>query len=175
MKNFKQNLALSITTIIMFLLTLIAYFIKQISKLVWKLRTPLYKLAIIILVSNSILSNLQLVVYAPKLTYATYEKPANQREEIINYIIQTFGKYSDDAIAIANCESHLNPRAFNNNESWGGVSQDLGVFQINKKYQGVTNSEFLYDYKINTNIAWNIFQNRGYNWGAWTCSRTLGI
>jgi hypothetical protein len=159
----------------MFLLTLTAYFIKQISKLVWKLRTPLYKLAIFILVTNSLLGVLTTPAYAPKPTYASYEKPVNEKQQIINYIISTFGKYSDDAIAIAKCESGLNPRALNDNTKWGGVSQDLGVFQINKKYQGVTNSEFLYDYKINTNIAWNIFQNRGYNWGAWTCSRTLGI
>jgi len=174
MKNINK-ISNIIAQIIAPILYIAWYLVKKFTVFNFKIRKVWYKLAIIILVSNSILSNLQLVVYAPKLTYATYEKPANQREEIINYIIQTFGKYSDDAIAIANCESHLNPRAFNNNESWGGVSQDLGVFQINKKYQGVTNSEFLYDYKINTNIAWNIFQNRGYNWGAWTCSRTLGI
>ena len=101
-------------------------------------------------------------VYAPTaLAIAPVEILTSQQEQI-------------KALMIAKCESGLRPNALNDNTTWGGVSQDLGVFQINKKYQGVTNPSFLYDWKINTLMAKQIFDGRG-NWSAWSCARTLGL
>lgn len=123
-------------------------------------------------------ANLIRFVYAEKLVVpqekVVVENPTSEQEQIIAFIKQVFGKDSHQALRIAKCESGIRANAVNDNTKWGGVSQDLGVFQINKHYQGVTNPNFLFDYKINVLMAHKIFTERG-NWSAWTCSRTLGI
>lgn len=69
----------------------------------------------------------------------------------------------------------LNPKAINDNTAWGGVGKDYGVFQINDKWQGVSNVEFLFDPDINIRLAWNIFKRSGYSFKMWTCGRVYGI
>ncbi len=96
-------------------------------------------------------------------------EPTNEKEAIIFYIRKVFGKYSDSALKIAQCESHLNPMARNDNTQWGGVGVDRGIFQLNNVYQKIDNPNFLYDYKTNINMAWVIFKNSNYNWHLWTC------
>ena len=103
------------------------------------------------------------------------QEPATEKEKIVLYIKQTFGKYSDSALKIAKCESGLRPMAKNDNTQWGGVGVDRGIFQLNNVYQKIDNANFLYDYKLNINMAWVIFKSAGYNWHLWTCSKTLGI
>lgn len=103
------------------------------------------------------------------------QKYTSEQEEIIAFIKQTFGKDSDNAIKIAKCESGLRPNAVNDNTTWGGRGIDKGLFQINTSWQGVTNDNFLYDYKINTLMAKTIFDSWGHNFQAWTCGKKLGI
>jgi hypothetical protein len=69
----------------------------------------------------------------------------------------------------------LNPNAVNDNTTWGGVGQDIGVFQINTDWQGVTNKAFLTDPVINIRIAYNIFVRSGYSFKLWTCGKVYKI
>lgn len=101
--------------------------------------------------------------------------PTSGKQQIIDYINTTFGEDAPNAIKVFTCESGLNPRAYNDNTSWGGVGHDLGVAQINDHYQGVTNADFLYNYKINILMAKQIFDKWGHNFHAWTCGRKLGL
>lgn len=153
---------------------------------IWGLRAKVWATVIIIvlLTLNALFlswwyeANFTKYVYAEKLVVpqgkVVIENPTSEQEQIIAFIKQVFGKDSYQALRVAKCESGIRARAVNDNTKWGGVSQDLGVFQINKHYQGVTNPNFLLDYKINVLMAHKIFTERG-NWSAWTCSRTLGI
>lgn len=106
-----------------------------------------------------------------KVEKPVIENPTTEQQQIINYIKEVFGSHSTEALKIANCESHLNPKAFNDNTTWGGVGRDWGVFQINDTWQGVSNRAFLTDWKINVLMAKKIFDNRG--WSAWTCKYVL--
>ena len=103
-------------------------------------------------------------------------------------IKSVFGKYYPQAMILLkgkpgdSCAENksLNPNAVNDNTLWGGVGQDIGVFQINTKWQGVTNTAFLKDPAINIRMAWRIFVNQGYKFGVqptagWTCGRYYGI
>lgn len=98
---------------------------------------------------------------------------SSQQEQIVAFIKQTFGEDSEDAIAIAKCESGLRPNAINHNTD-ANQTTDYGVFQINDHWQGVDNTNFLFDYKINILMAKAIFDGRG-NWSAWVCAQKLGL
>ena len=107
-------------------------------------------------------------------------EPESEHDRIVLYIKKTFGQYSDKAFQLLTdpkCHENgkLNPLAVNDNTTWGGIGQDIGIFQINTTWQGVTNKAFLTDYKININIAYNIFVRSGNNFKLWTCGRVLGI
>jgi hypothetical protein len=95
-------------------------------------------------------------------------------------IKQVFGKYSDKAFLVLQgkeCAENrkLNPEAVNDNTTWGGVGRDWGVFQINDHWQGVSNTAFLKDPRINIRIAWNIFERSGYKFTRWTCGKHYKI
>lgn len=68
----------------------------------------------------------------------------------------------------------LNPDALNDNTSWGGKGKDWGVFQINDKWQGVQ-SKFLLNYKVNIQIAHQLFEENGKSFKLWTCGKVYGI
>ena len=108
-----------------------------------------------------------LVTPTPPIEHAT-----SQQDAIINEIREVFGKDSDDAFRILSCENKgLRPDAVNTNTDG---SKDYGIFQINNKWQGVTNVSFLTDWKINVNMAKRIFDGRG-NWSAWACAKKVGL
>lgn len=98
-------------------------------------------------------------------------------------IKEVFGKYYPKAILLlkgrkgSDCAENigLNPNALNDNTKWGGVGRDWGVFQINDKWQGVTNTKFLKDPDINIRIAWRIFEDSGHSFKLWTCGKYYGI
>lgn len=69
----------------------------------------------------------------------------------------------------------LNPTALNDNTKWGGVGKDWGVFQINDKWQGVSNTKFLKDPDINIRMAWRLYEDNGYSFKLWTCGKVYGI
>lgn len=172
----EQQIANVIAKGIVIVLAIFAYLIRLIFKLLYRLKRYLFRLAIVIFIFYNALTVLHMVAYAPYANASEFQytqKPQTEHEKIVNYIIEVFGKYSDQALKIANCESHLNPLAKNDNTTWGGVGQDLGLFQLNVVYQRVSNPAFLYDYKVNTNMAWVIFKNSGYNWHLWSCKYVL--
>jgi hypothetical protein len=105
--------------------------------------------------------------------------PANAA--IAQDIRQVFGSYADRAFLILQgdgtpgaCHENaaLDPLATNTN---GNGSQDIGVFQINTQWQGVTNTTFLEDPAINVRMAWRIFQDNGYSFSLWTCGRAYHV
>lgn len=111
------------------------------------------------------------------------ENPTPEQQKIISFINQTFGQYAPTAFLIllgdgkGGCHENgkLNPKAINDNRTWGGVGRDWGIFQISDHWQGVTNPAFLTDYKINILMAWNIFKRDNYSFKLWTCGKFYGV
>lgn len=118
-------------------------------------------------------------------SYAAYVAPTptitpTMYDTIHSYIETVFGKDAPKAFKLlqsSKCHENgkLNPEAINDNTTWGGKGQDIGVFQISNYWQGVTNKAFLTDYKINVNMAYNIYVRSGYSFKMWTCGKILGI
>ena len=99
-----------------------------------------------------------------------------EKEEIKAFVRQVFGTHSDKAFRVLSCEnSALNPKAVNGAGNFPEGSLDLGLFQINNHWQKIENKAFLFDYKVNTMIAYNIFSRDGYSFKLWTCGRKLGV
>lgn len=98
-----------------------------------------------------------------------------ERQLIDEYIKQVFGSHAKDFNALLDCENHArNPLAINTNpDQWN--SQDVGIAQINDHWQGVSNHAFLTDWRINIDIAHNIYVRDGYSFKLWTCGRKLGL
>lgn len=110
----------------------------------------------------------------PYVKFATVDTP--QKREIIAYVKEVFGDHADKAFAVLGCEnSALNPKVVNTAGNTPVGSADVGLFQINDYWQKVGNRAFLTDYKINTQIAWNIYQANGYSFERWTCGRKLNL
>lgn len=93
--------------------------------------------------------------------------------ELRNKVIAEIYKYdwpTSTALAIANCESGYNPRAFNPETAskLKGITtySSYGVFQLNRAYD-----ERYYDYKYNIAQAFELYLRRG--WQPWTCYKNL--
>lgn len=92
----------------------------------------------------------------------------SEKEQIIHYITQVFGKDAPDAFNILHCENRgLNPKAVNHNRNG---TRDLGIFQLNDAYWG---GEENFDWKTNIDKAHKIFKNGG--WSQWSCSHRIGV
>ena len=108
-----------------------------------------------------------------------------ERDEIKNYIQSVFGSHTSQAMRLLTdpkCHENLNldPKIKHENKVDGKVSSiDYGLFQINGKWQGISHEgkarQFLLDYKINTQIAWRLYEDNNYSFSAWSCGRALGI
>jgi hypothetical protein len=162
------------------------------TKILWKMKRWL---AIFLLTSFVIygVSIISVNADSPKanLTHPTAVSPTptSEQQQIDDDIKLVFGKYYPQAMLLLKgdgtphaCHENggLDPNAVNDNTTWGGVGQDIGVFQINTYWQKVTNTAFLKDPKINVRIAWRIFVNNGYRFGVmplggWTCGRYYHI
>jgi hypothetical protein len=96
--------------------------------------------------------------------------PPASSSSVAGIIQAVFGPYANDAIAVATCESSLNPSAVNPT-SIGG-SHASGLFQVlypstwNTTTQRA-NSPF--DAQANTQAAYEIFKRDGYSWREWSC------
>jgi hypothetical protein len=144
----------------------------------------------VVIVFLALLPSLMLLRYAKlhepqvKKVVTKVEKPVYAEPSKLSPIEQeikdVFGSYYPVAMELLTSDAchenkALNPNAVNDNTTWGGIGRDLGVFQINTTWQGVTNEAFLFDPHINIRIAYNIFVRSGYNFKMWTCGKKLGI
>jgi hypothetical protein len=178
LKRNEEKVARIIAVPIVLVLSILFYLGKLILALLWKVRRALWKLSVTISIVFFLTNVFGVVANAPKANATAPVIPVKeqtQKDQIKAYIRKVFGKYGDQAIRVATCESGLNPRAVNDNTQWGGVGVDRGTFQLNSVYQGISNTNFLFDYRLNTDMAYIIFKNAGYNWHLWTCGRKLGL
>ncbi len=90
--------------------------------------------------------------------------------EVVSIIQSVFGSYADAAIAVARCESSLNPSAVNPTPI--GNSHATGLFQILYPSTWDTTSQAgnsPYDAQANTEAAYQIFTRDGHSWREWSC------
>lgn len=90
----------------------------------------------------------------------------NRLEQMIR---AEFGEQGDNAIAVARCESSLNPSRVGDKqmEKWS-----YGLFQINRTWHPYSEQELL-DPAFNIKIAKKIYDGAG--WKRWTCGRNLNL
>lgn len=92
-----------------------------------------------------------------------------EAQSIEDKIRATFPENPDLAVKIAQCESGMNPKAFNGNNSNG--STDSGIMQINSVH-GVS-KQMLMDVDINLAVARVIYERAGNSFSPWVCSRKV--
>ena len=119
---------------------------------------------------------------SPTLTITVTPTPIDPTYQAVDQEIhEVFGTYYSKAMLLLQgngqlgaCHENagLNPNAVNVNSDG---SRDVGIFQINTRWQGVTNEAFLTDYHINIRMAWNIFERNHHSFSLWTCGRAYGI
>ena len=91
------------------------------------------------------------------------------KREIASYILTKFGSQGQTALAIANCESHLNPLAV-------GSHGERGVMQIHPVHQySMTKIGFtwnqMFDWKKNIDYAYVLYKYNG--WFPWSCRSVI--
>lgn len=108
---------------------------------------------------------------APAFSNGTkaYTNTSGEKERISRYIREVFGADGEKMLAIAKCESGLNPKAIN----WGDAEitgmPSHGIFQLNMPY-----NEQLFDWKYNIDIAYyNFYLKRSLQ--PWSCAKILGL
>jgi len=162
---------------------------KGFSLIVWYFRRQLWFLTLIMIAMYLPLIVMQNVAFAPVVSAQqkidACAHPQNEHDTIACYITEVFGEHATDAFKVlegrGECGGEnggLNPFAVNTNWSkTPGVvdSKDYGIFQKNNKWQGVTNTAFLFDWRTNINMAWVIYKNSGYNFHLWTGGSCQGI
>ena len=96
------------------------------------------------------------------------------QQEIISYIIEVFGQDAPKALKLLECENpKLDPNAVNDNEKSGlGKGQDIGIFQISNFWQR-TQNKFLHNWKVNIEIAHQLYLENGKSFKLWTCGKQL--
>lgn len=109
---------------------------------------------------------------APAFSNGTkvYTNTSGEKERISQYIREVFGRDGESMLAIAKCESGLNPKAINwKDMEITGVGPSQGIFQLNMPY-----NEQLFDWKYNIDIAYsNFYLKRGIQ--PWSCAKILGL
>lgn len=80
-----------------------------------------------------------------------------------------------EAYAIINCESRWDPEAVNGSHNNGGNGTDLGLLQINTKYQPQVKPSCSLDYRCAVEASIEIYKKNHNSWKAWSCSRIVGL
>lgn len=111
----------------------------------------------------------QAVVAQPAASRAAPAVSSGQ-QSVAGEIGAVFGPYANAAISVAQCESGLNPGAYNRTPV--GNSHAAGVFQIlypstwdTTAYSG----DSPYNASDNIHAAYQIFARDGYSWREWAC------
>jgi hypothetical protein len=107
---------------------------------------------------------------SPPQPISSPQPPAGQGT-VTAMIEQIFGSYAVGALHVANCESGLNPNAYN--PSSNGGSHAEGVFQIlyPSTWMGTSEaSSSPYNAQANILAAHQIFVRDGYSWHEWSCA-----
>ena len=99
----------------------------------------------------------------------------SQSGEIAEYIRTVFRSDARKAFLLLSCENaKLNPSAVNTAGNSPAGSRDIGVFQINEYWQGVQ-GKFLFNWKINVEIAHQLYMENGKSFKLWSCGKKLHI
>lgn len=106
---------------------------------------------------------------------AELEVVTDEQAEIKAYIQEVFGVDAPKAFTVLSCEnSALNPNAVNTAGNSPAGSRDIGVFQINEYWQK-TQGKFLFNWKVNVEIAHQLFEENGKSFKLWSCGKKLGV
>jgi hypothetical protein len=103
------------------------------------------------------------------LSYATQQQSPDT-SSVASMIDEVFGPYAPAAQQVAQCESGMNPYAYNPVSINGSHAE--GVFQILYPSTWYTTSEAWaspYDAMSNIRAAYEIFVRDGYSWREWAC------
>lgn len=78
-------------------------------------------------------------------------------------IVDVFGARAAAALRVAECESHLYPRAI-------GAAGERGLFQIHPVHRSWLGSRWarLFEPRVNARVAYGM-SDGGTNWSAWSC------
>lgn len=178
LKKKEKKLAEIIALPIALILIILFYIIKITAKGLYKVKMQLTKLSIVLFVLYSLFSFFQQVAYAPEADASEYHviaQPVTEKDRITNYIHEVFGEDAPLAFKVLSCEnSAMNPQAVNTAGNVPAGSRDIGVFQINEYWQK-TQGKFLFNWKINVEIAHQLFEENGKSFRLWTCGRKLNI
>ena len=91
---------------------------------------------------------------------------AKDDDNIPTYIRHVFGDKADEALKIVGCESKFNPKAI------GDGGKSIGLFQIHTTWHKIE-PRFLKNFKINTQVAYQLFKESGNSWNLWSCKNVL--
>ena len=100
-----------------------------------------------------------------KTVYASEE--TTEVEQIVSYIAKVFGpdkRVVQQALKIAECESHWNTKAYNFNTNGSG---DYSIFQINSVHIRRYGTKFMTDWRENVRVAFDLYKHQG--WSPWVC------
>lgn len=112
----------------------------------------------------------------PKTIVAVAESP--EPTDMKEWVLWTFKNAGIDpyeAYSIINCESRWNPEAVNGSHNNGGNGTDLGLLQINTKFQPQVKPSCSLDFKCATLASIEIYKKNHNSWQAWSCSRIVGL
>jgi hypothetical protein len=115
---------------------------------------------------------------SPKALETTTEVQNDTPE---SYIKEVFGEHADKAFLLlkgngekGSCAENrqLNPKAVNDNRTWGGVGRDVNIFQVNDVYHPVVELNLENDWKANIDYAKRMFDHDGETFSKrWTCGK----
>ena len=128
----------------------------------------------------------QIVVPSPTPTtelITVAQKEVVEPNTIEEYIKYKFGEHSNKAMLLLQGQGsgtcaenrNLDPKAVNDNRTWGGVGRDVNIFQINDFYHPVKVLNLENDWKANINYAYRMFENDNFTFVRWSCGKVYGI
>lgn len=86
-------------------------------------------------------------------------------------IIETFKEDAQTALAVARCESNLNPKAYNGNNTDGSV--DKGLYQINSVHYKRMEQLGLDVWKATDNVKFAKILHDEQGFAPWVCYKKL--